>query len=186
VRFEELPVPGLLLMRPVPSVDDRGAFMRVLSLDDLRERGLCTAFPQHSVAVNTKAGTVRGLHLQTAPYSEVKIVRCERGRLFDVMLDLREGSPTWGTWTSVVLDSVCGDSLYVPEGVAHGYQTLEDDTTVSYLISAGYEPSAATGVRWDDADLAIPWPRELTAISDRDRMLPTLAELRERWDIRTS
>jgi dTDP-4-dehydrorhamnose 3,5-epimerase len=151
--------------------DDRGWFVRVYDEDRFAEAGLCTAYPQHGEARNALRGTVRGLHFQTGAHAEVRLIRCTRGAVFDVLVDLRPG-PHYGRWQSFELSADVPRALYAPAGVAHGYQTLEDDTEMHYLISARYEPSAASGIAHNSPTLAIPWPLPITAISDRDRTLP--------------
>jgi dTDP-4-dehydrorhamnose 3,5-epimerase len=159
--------------------DDRGFFARSFCSDLFMKRDLCTHYPQWSISFNHHRDTVRGLHFQAAPYEEIKLVRCTRGAIFDVLVDLRPGSPTRGKWVGIELIADNRASLYIPAGFAHGFQTLTDDTEVVYHISEPYRPEAARGVRWDDADLAIVWPKATQrVISERDRVLPRLRDLR--------
>jgi dTDP-4-dehydrorhamnose 3,5-epimerase len=154
-------------------VDDRGSFARTWCREEMARAGLSRELAQCSLSRNRRAGTLRGLHFQHPPHEEAKLVRCTRGAIFDVAVDLRPGSPTRGHWVGVELDSESGRALYVPEGCAHGFQTLVDDTEVAYMISTPYVPEAAAGVRWDDPNLAITWPAaEDRTISERDRALP--------------
>jgi dTDP-4-dehydrorhamnose 3,5-epimerase len=142
------------------------------------ERGLCALYPQWSVSFNTARGTLRGLHYQAAPHEEVKLVSCTRGAVFDMAVDVRPGSPSRGRWVGVVLSADNGATLYIPSGFAHGFQTLTDGAQLLYHISEPHHPEAAQGVRWDDPDLAIAWPKtEHRVISGRDQALPRLCEL---------
>jgi dTDP-4-dehydrorhamnose 3,5-epimerase len=131
---------------------------------------------QCSISRNDRAGTLRGLHFQTAPHEEAKLVRCTRGTIFDVIVDLRPDSPTHAEWIGVELDAEEGTALYVPKGFAHGFQTLVDETEVLYMISDPYVPEAASGVRWDDPAFGIEWPpADVRVISERDRSWPDYA-----------
>ena len=141
--------------------------------------GISLVFEEWSVSSNLKAGTLRGLHYQRDPYAEGKLVWCASGSAYDVIVDLRSSSETFGKWVATELRPA-GPILYVPPGFAHGFQTLHDNTLIQYHIAGAYHPDAATGIRWDDPRLNIPWPSQPPAeISDRDRALPTLEE-RER------
>jgi dTDP-4-dehydrorhamnose 3,5-epimerase len=158
--------------------DDRGSFARTRSARDFEAAGLNPMVAECSVSRNRLRGTLRGLHLQAAPDREAKLVTCSRGRLFDVAVDLRPGSPTYAAWTAIELTSENLLALYVPEGMAHGFVTLEPDTEVRYQISVPYRPEAALGIRWDDPDIGIDWPEVGSmTMSDRDRHLPRLADL---------
>ena len=174
MKIVSTPIDGVVLLESTASVDARGAFVRTFDRADFAAAGLVVDFVEHSLSTNNRRGTVRGLHLQTPPDEEVKVVRCVRGRMWDVVADLRPASPTFRTWHAVELDDT-STAIYVPAGVAHGFQTLADDTAVLYLISVAYAPASASGVRWDDPVLAVEWPESPTVISDRDRSLPTLA-----------
>lgn len=174
MRFTELEVPGVHLVEAEPARDDRGLFVRTFCQRELAARGLQATFVQESLSVNDRKGTLRGLHYQAEPHGEVKLLRCARGALFAVVADLRPGSGAFGRWCAVTLRAR-GPSLYVPRGCANGFQTLEDDTEVVYLISTFYEPSSARGIRWDDPRLAIDWPpAERRILSPRDASLPDL------------
>jgi len=175
--FEPLGLSGAVLIIPEPAADERGFFARTFSRDEFARHGLTTAYVEESVAHNRRAGTLRGLHYQADPASEVKLVRCERGAVFDVIVDLRPGSATFGQVETVQLDDRSARGLYIPAGFAHGYQSLTDDTLVHYHISAAYEPQLARGIHWEDPDLAISWPLKPSVVSERDRMLPRLREL---------
>lgn len=172
--FEPAELPGVFRVAGDPQRDDRGYFLRTFDAAAFRERGLIAEFPEHSSAFNAKAGTLRGLHYQAPPYGETKIVRCVRGKAYDVLLDVRRESPTFGKWQAFELAAGEPLQLYVPEGIAHGYQTLVDETELHYLISAPYVPAAAEGVHYADPRANILWPYEISIISARDRRLPNL------------
>jgi dTDP-4-dehydrorhamnose 3,5-epimerase len=172
MRILPTEIPGVHLVESEAFADERGSFMRVWCGDALARDGLDARLSQASMSWNGKAGTLRGLHFQEAPHEEAKLVRCVRGALFDVALDLREGD-TFGRWVGVRLDAESGHALYIAPGCAHGFQTLVDDTEVLYFISAPYVPEASRGVRWDDPRFAIEWPpADALVISDRDRAWP--------------
>ena len=176
MRFVETEVAGVVVVELEEHVDERGSFARTWCRDEMSAAGLTSSLAQCSLSRNGRAGTLRGLHFQHAPHEEAKLVRCTRGAIFDVAVDLRPGSPTRGRWIGVELDPDNGRALYVPEGCAHGFQTLVDDSDVAYMISTPFAPDSAAGVRWDDPQLAIAWPEppgERT-ISERDRSLPSL------------
>ena len=149
--------------------------MRTLDVALLAAHGLETTWPEAGEAYNAKAGTLRGLHLQRPPHGEAKLIRCTRGAIFDVMLDARPDSPAYGRWVTFELREDDGIVLYAPPGLAHGYQTLADATTVAYLHSSPYAAHAAAGYRYDSASPAIPWPAPPAAMSERDRALPRFA-----------
>lgn len=174
MELTEVTVAGAFLIDIDSARDERGAFARLYSRDAFEARGLSVAFEYCAVSENRQAGTLRGLHLQVPPYAEAKLIWCVRGAVFDVIIDLRSTSATYRRWFSAELRPQ-GPLLYVPAGVAHGFQTLEDDSAVQYHISAKYRPESASGIHWDDPTLAIPWPiRPPTVISGRDNALPRL------------
>lgn len=152
-------------------VDERGAFARRFCADEFRALGLETDLVQRSISFNDRAGTLRGMHFQAPPHLEAKIVRCTRGAIFDVMVDLREGSPTYGQWHGEELTADNRLMLYIPKGFAHGFQSLVDNTEVDYEITPTYVAGAAAGFRFDDEKLAINWPIAEVIISERDRIL---------------
>lgn len=159
--------------------DERGSFGRAFCTDALGALGVDANVAQCSISKNRRSGTLRGLHLQLDPHGETKIVRCIAGEIFDVAVDLRLSSPTFGQHHAANLSAANGMALLIPPGVAHGFMTLVDDTTLWYQMSLHYDADAATGVRWDDEDLAIPWPgADGLTMSDNDRALPTLLEWR--------
>jgi dTDP-4-dehydrorhamnose 3,5-epimerase len=174
--FRETPLPGAWVLEPERITDERGFFARTYCRRDFEARGLDPTIAQCSVSSNHRRGTLRGLHFQADPHAEVKLVRVTRGAVWDVIVDLRPGSPTFKRHFAVVLSAEVGNQLYIPKGMAHGFQTLEDSTEVFYQISAFYAPEAAWGYRWDDPAFAIPWPEPVTVISEKDRTLPLFAE----------
>ena len=157
---------------PEKQEDERGFFARVYCEREFSERGLETRFAQCSVSFNRARGTVRGLHYQAAPDQEVKVVRCTSGALFDVVVDLRRGSGTYGKWAGIDLSASNRRMVYIPAGCAHGFQTLQDDCEVFYQISVEYRPELSRGVRYDADDLSIRWPLPVSVVSARDRALP--------------
>jgi dTDP-4-dehydrorhamnose 3,5-epimerase len=176
--FRPLDIPGLFLIELERMEDERGFFSRLFCADTFLERGLCANYPQWSTSFNSRCGTLRGLHFQASPYEETKLVSCTRGAVFDVAVDLRAGSQSRGKWVGVELSADNRSTLYIPAGFANGFQTLTDDAEVRYHISERYHPDAARGVLWDDADLAIAWPKaEQRVISGRDQALPRLRDL---------
>ncbi len=172
MTFRETELPGAFLVETEPAQDVRGWFARIYDEHELAERGLVSRFVQGSVAFNKEWGTLRGLHYQEDPHAEAKLVRCVRGSLYDVLVDLRPGSPAFTRWVAFELTAEGGPMLYVPEGVAHGYLTLQDETEALYLISAPYAPEAARGVRWDDTAFGIEWPHDPRVMSEKDKSWP--------------
>jgi dTDP-4-dehydrorhamnose 3,5-epimerase len=168
---------GLVVVEPELDEDTRGFFARLYSDEDFAAAGISRRFCEWSVSFNRRRGTLRGLHFQAEPHPEAKLVRCTSGAIYDVAVDLRPGSTTFGSWWAAELSAANHRMLFVPEGFAHGFQSLEDETEVAYAISEPYVPELARGVRWDDPDLAIPWPLDSPTLSARDRELPSLAEL---------
>ena len=177
MKFDQLAIPDLWRVCLEPIEDERGFFARTFCSQEFREAGLHTDFMQHSVSNNARRGTLRGLHYQRAPHAETKLVRCSRGAAFDVIVDLRESSPTFGHWHAEELSAQNGVMLYIPEGCAHGFQTLEDATDISYLIMPAYVPEAAYGIAWDDPDLAIKWPVTVPILSNADQKRPRLKDV---------
>jgi dTDP-4-dehydrorhamnose 3,5-epimerase len=172
MRFTETSVQGAYLIDVQRIEDPRGFFGRLWCERELEKMGLEAAIAQSNVAVSVTAGTLRGLHFQRPPHQEVKIVRCPRGAIFDVVVDLRPESPTFRRWFGAELNQTNGTMLYVPRGCATGYLTLRDDTEINYHASEFYHPESATGVRWDDPAFGIEWPGQVTVISDNDRAWP--------------
>lgn len=169
MQFLETDLADAWLIDLEPIGDQRGAFARTFCEREFARMGLKIRFVQHSVSHSRKAGTLRGMHFQRSPHEEVKLIRCIRGAIYDVIIDLRAGSPTRGQWASFELTHSNMRQLYIPAGFAHGFQTLCDNTEISYLISAFHAPEAAAGVRYNDPAFGIEWPLAVSAISDKDR-----------------
>jgi len=163
-----------------PIRDERGYFARAFCRREFEARGLPGGFVQSNVSFNSRRGTLRGMHLQLEPHAESKLVRCTRGTVFDVIVDLRPASPTCAHWAASELSAVNGRMLLVPPGCAHGYLTLEDDCEVFYQVTAEYHPPSEVGLRWDDPTIAIAWPSRPVCMSARDRDLPDLAGFERR------
>jgi dTDP-4-dehydrorhamnose 3,5-epimerase len=175
MRFEAASLPGLWVIELERLEDERGWFARTFDEKEFRARGLNPAIVQCNASHTARAGTLRGMHYQAEPSGESKLVRCVRGAIFDVAVDLRLDSPTFCGWQSAELSSENGLCLYIPEGLAHGFQTLTDDCEVLYQMGHRYVPEAVRGVRWDDPAFAIewpPWPAEGRTISEKDRAYP--------------
>jgi dTDP-4-dehydrorhamnose 3,5-epimerase len=173
MKFVPLGLAGAYVIELEPLRDERGFFARTWCRDELAAHGLNPVIAQCSTSHNDRAGTLRGLHFQRAPHAEAKLVRCTRGAIFDVIVDLRPGSPTHASWFGAELTEERGNAMYVPEGFAHGFQTLTDSADVLYMISERYAPAAAGGVRWDDPAFGIDWPEAAErTISERDRTWP--------------
>jgi dTDP-4-dehydrorhamnose 3,5-epimerase len=177
MTFEQTKLSGVFEVRVQPLPDPRGFFARTWCRSEFERNGLNPELVQCSVSFNTKKGTLRGMHYQAAPYSEAKLVRCTSGAVYDVVIDLRPHSPTYTQWTAVMLTSDDRNMLYVPEGCAHGFLTLADNTEVFYQISAFHEPEAARGVRWNDPAFQIIWPSPVEVISDRDQNYPDFQKI---------
>jgi dTDP-4-dehydrorhamnose 3,5-epimerase len=176
VRFLPTVVAGAYVVEPERHLDERGFFARTWCAREFAERGLEPALSQCSVSYNHRRGTLRGLHYQAPPFAEVKLVRCTRGALYDVAVDLRPDSPTYRRWVGVELTADGGQALYVPRGVAHGFYALADATEAAYQISSPHEPAAARGVRWNDPLLGLAWPGPVAVVAPRDRDYPDLDE----------
>ncbi len=171
--FHKLKLEGAYRIDLEPREDERGFFARAWCQRELAEHGLETRVVQSNLSYNRHKGTLRGMHYQAPPHEEVKLVRCIRGSIFDVILDLRPDSPTYLQWVGVELTAANRQMLYVPRGFAHGFQTLEDDTEVFYHVSEFYHPEAERGVRWNDPQFAIQWPAvEKRIISPKDQNWP--------------
>jgi dTDP-4-dehydrorhamnose 3,5-epimerase len=179
MTFEGLPLQGALLIRPDRHVDERGYFVRTYCRETFLERGLKDCSLQCSASFNASHGTLRGLHFQQRGHAETKLVRCIRGAVFDVIVDIRADSPTFGRWHAEHLDTANGLSLYIPAGFAHGFITLSDETELLYQMAEPYVPNSAAGIVWNDPDIAIRWPMEPTVISAKDRSLPSLKSWRD-------
>jgi len=172
MRFTKTDPIGACVIDPSPHEDDRGRFMRAWCAREFAEHGLDFVPVQANMGFSVQKGTVRGMHFQAAPALEAKLVRCTRGAIFDVALDLRPASPSYRKWFGIELSAENGRMLYVPEQCAHGYQTLEERTEMYYMTSAYYTPSAVRGVRFDDPAFSIEWPLAATIVSEQDRNWP--------------
>jgi dTDP-4-dehydrorhamnose 3,5-epimerase len=174
--FTATPLRGAFVLDPELKEDERGFFARVWCREEFERHGLETRLVQCSISFNTRAGTLRGMHYQAAPYGEVKVIRCTQGSIFDVIIDLREDSPTFTRHIAVVLSASNRRLLYIPAGFAHGFQTLEVNTEVMYQMSEVYRADRARGVRWNDPAFGIEWPEAETRIMAlRDRTCPDFA-----------
>ena len=171
--FSETELTGAYVIEPELLEDNRGFFARSYCQDVFKDQGLMTRFVQSSISFSASAGTLRGMHYQVAPHEEAKLVRCTRGAIYDVILDLRPHSPTYTQWASVELTAANRRMMYVPEGFAHGFQTLEEETEVFYQTSNSHHPESARGIRWNDPTFGIVWPEAHPRImSERDRYCP--------------
>jgi len=175
MRFIPLDLADAFVIELEPVNDDRGWFARSWSREEFAARGLDVQLDQCSISFNQGKGTLRGMHFQAPPHAETKLVRCTAGAIYDVIIDLREDSPTRGRWSSVELSASNRKSLYVPKDFAHGFQTLTDRAEVFYQISRPYVPSAARGVRWNDPRFGIEWPIRDPILSPRDAAYPDFA-----------
>jgi dTDP-4-dehydrorhamnose 3,5-epimerase len=176
MQFHPTTLRDACLIKLEPARDSRGFFARSFCAEEFAVHGLETNYLQHSFSVSAHRGTLRGMHYQRDPYREVKLVRCTRGAILDVIIDIRSDSPTYRRWQKFELSAENGHQLYIPKGFAHGFQTLSDDTEVNYLISAPYKPELARGIRYDDPAFAISWPLSVTEISEKDLHWPEFDE----------
>lgn len=174
MRFTPLNINGAWSIEPDKHEDERGWFARVYCERAFSEREMETNFPQHSLSFSREKGTLRGLHYQSEPHSETKLVTCLQGMIWDVLVDLRPNSSTYQCWTGLELSSENGVQLYIPKGCAHGFQTLTDNVLLRYMISQPYAPDFATGLRYDDPSLGITWPANPSVMSEKDRSWPHL------------
>ena len=174
MRFTPTGLAGAHLIHLEPRVDERGLFARAFCAREFAAQGLETSYLQANISTNARAGTVRGLHFQRAPDAEVKLVRCVKGAIYDVIVDMREGSQTYLRAFGAELSDDNGLTMYVPKGFAHGYQALSGGASVFYMVSAFYAPQSEGGLRFDDPRLAIKWPRPVADVSDKDAKWPLL------------
>ncbi|HKR22918.1 MAG TPA: dTDP-4-dehydrorhamnose 3,5-epimerase [Pyrinomonadaceae bacterium] len=173
IIFKETRVAGAFLIEPEKFEDQRGFFARSFSRTEFLEHGLRAEFVEAGISFNLRASTVRGMHYQAAPNAQAKLVRCTRGAIFDALIDLRPDSPTYKKWDAYELSAQNRLMLYIPDGCAHGYQTLADESEIFYQLSAGYAPASERGVRWNDPVFGIAWPAtDGVIINDRDRNYP--------------
>lgn len=178
--FRETALKGAFVIEPERKEDERGFLARTWCVEEFASHGLNSRLVQCSISYNKKKGTLRGMHYQAAPHEEVKLVRCTMGAIFDVVIDLRPDSHTYARHVSVVLSESNRHMLYIPEGMAHGFQTIEDDTEVFYQMSHQYEGGSARGVRWNDPLFGISWPPDNRIISERDQQYPDFVRERSR------
>ena len=174
MRFLPTVVAGAFVVEPTPHVDARGQFMRAWCAREFAEQGIAFVPVQANMGFSHHKGTLRGMHFQRESAPEAKLVRCTRGSMFDVVVDVRKDSETFGKWFGVELSPENGKMLYLPEGCAHGYQTLTDQTEMHYMASAYFTPSAATGVRFDDPQFKVQWPLPAGMMSEQDLNWPRL------------
>ncbi len=172
MRIVETALAGVFCIHAAPHRDARGAFARLYCPEAFRKAGIDFTSTQINLSGNPNKHTLRGLHYQAPPFAEAKLVRAVRGRAFDVVVDIRADSATRGQWISVELSADAMNAVFVPEGCAHGFLTLEDDTDILYQMGRPYEPGHAAGYRWDDPAFAIPWPAGPAVIGDADRAWP--------------
>jgi dTDP-4-dehydrorhamnose 3,5-epimerase len=170
--FEPTLLPGAFVITPERLRDERGFFARTFCRRDFETHGLNPDVAQCNISVSARLGTLRGMHYQRPPHAEAKLIRCTAGAIYDVIIDLRPSSPAFRRHFGIRLEPSDDKMLYVPEGFAHGFLTLEDDTSVFYQMSQTYEPSHAAGVRWNDPVFGIVWPLEPTVMAERDRAYP--------------
>lgn len=169
MKFLETPLRGAYVIDTEPHHDERGFFARTFCKEEFITHGLVNDFVQCNVSYNIRRGTVRGMHYQVSPFEETKLIRCTRGAIYDAIIDLRPLSNTYLKWYAVELSENNGRMLYVPEGFAHGFQTLEDKTEVFYHMAEFYHPECGTGVRWDDTTFGIEWPFQNPILNEKDR-----------------
>lgn len=174
--FEPLAVDGAFLISPEPKEDHRGFFARMYDRAIWEEHGLDPTILQCNASFTNAQGTVRGLHYQLPPHEETKTIRCTKGRIFDVVADRRKGSKTYGAWAGVELTAENHQMLYVPKGCAHGFQTLEDDVEIFYLVSTAFDKDSDRGIRCTDPTFAIAWPLPPVELSEKDANLPFLVD----------
>lgn len=174
MHFAPTDIPGAMVVDPTPHADDRGRFMRAWCIREFAEHGINFVPVQANMGFSQRRGTVRGMHFQVEPALEAKLVRCTRGAIWDVVLDLRPDSTSYGKWFGVELSAENGRMLYLPEHCAHGYQTLEDSTEMHYMASQYYVPTASRGVRFDDPAFNIRWPLPAEIVSEQDRKWPLI------------
>ncbi len=172
MRFHATTLRDARLVELEPTRDNRGFFARTFCVSEFAVQGLETDYQQHSISLSVRKGTLRGMHFQREPHSEVKVVRCSTGAIWDVIVDLRPDSPTYRRWEGFELSAANGRQLYIPKGFVHGFQTLNDDVEVNYLISEPYSPEASYGTRYNDPAFKIEWPLPITDISDKDLNWP--------------
>lgn len=177
MHIESLAISDVKLLTPRRFDDSRGYFVETYNRRVMVEAGIAATFVQDNQSLSTRRGTIRGLHFQLAPEPQAKLVRVLSGAVFDVAVDLRNGSPSYGRWCAATLTAEAGEQLFIPVGFAHGFCTLADDTAVAYKVDGFYAKACEAGLRWDDPDLAIDWPAVADVrVSEKDAVLPSLRE----------
>lgn len=176
IKFSSLLLKGAYIIEPLPFIDERGMFARIFCKREFEEKNLMTNFVQINHSLTKKKGSIRGMHFQFPPYAEIKIIKCLKGSVFDVVIDLRKDSPTFLQWHGEILSAENMKAFYVPKGFAHGFQTLEDDCELLYLHSELYTPSGEGAIRYDDPKINIKWPSTPTEISEKDQIHPFIDE----------
>jgi dTDP-4-dehydrorhamnose 3,5-epimerase len=179
MKFTQLPLSGAYLVEPEKKGDERGFFARYFCAKEFGKMGLNTHWPQINNSFSTKAGTLRGLHFQLDPSSEVKLVRCVQGSIWDAIVDIRPESPTFGQWYAHELTHDNRLMMYIPKGFAHGFQSMTDNSEIIYLVSEPYNPSLERNISWNDPNINLSWPSMPTVISERDRSASFLQDIRE-------
>ena len=179
MRFQKAPIEEVFEVLADPHRDERGFFSRLYCPQEFLAAGISFNSTQINLSGNLSAHTLRGLHYQDAPFAESKLVRCISGSAHDVVLDIRPSSPTFGQWQSFTLSAQDMNAIFIPEGCAHGFLTLEDNTTLHYQMGRPHEPGHARGIRWDDPTLAINWPHQPRVISDADKSWPAFTDLNQ-------
>ena len=172
MKFSQTKLKGAYFIEIEKLTDDRGFFARSWCQKEFEDHGLDYGFVQANVSYNHKKGTIRGMHYQIAPYQECKLIRCTRGAIYDVIIDLRQDSPTYKQWTGVELTAGNYTMFFVPQDFAHGFQTLTDETEITYQVSQFYTPGSEKGIRFDDPAFSIQWPQDVSVISDKDASWP--------------
>lgn len=187
MRITALEIPDVKLIAPEFIYDHRGYFAETYNRETLRISGVHAAFDRDHISFSASPGTVRGLHFQTPPHALAKLVRVQQGRIFDVALDIRHGSPHFGQHVAIEIDAASGNQVYVPPGFAHGFCTIEPNTIVAYKVSGSYQPEFDVGVAWNDPALSIAWPVSThdAVMSERDQTMPRLADLPGYFDFET-
>ena len=174
MKFIQTPLEGAYVVELEKREDERGFFARAFCVDEFAEHGLKTEIKQSNLSGSVQKGTTRGLHYQVAPMAEVKFIRCIKGSVFDVLVDMRPESPTYKQWFGLKLSEQNQTAIYIPEGFAHGHQTLEDNSQIMYLTTQVYSPEHERGIRWNDPAIGVEWPLEPTVVSDKDQSWPLL------------
>ncbi len=172
MKFHETKISGVFEIHVERKPDERGFFARTWCQNEFESHGLNSALVQSSISFNARKGTLRGMHYQAAPHAEAKVVRCTRGEIYDVVVDLRPYSPTFKDWIALALTADNRDMIYIPAGCAHGFLTLQDESEILYQMSEFYNAESARGVRWNDPAFQIAWPESAAVISERDRTYP--------------